>query len=81
MLWSCFASVPGTFFDVTSAQKRANGGHGAKGMSLLFPDGHSQFAPYTSLQPTSLPVTSDPAYNFDWTILPAPGLQGADLNR
>jgi prepilin-type N-terminal cleavage/methylation domain-containing protein len=78
---ACFASVPGTFFDVTSAQKRANGGHGATGMSLLFVDAHSQFAQYRILQPTSPPGSADPDYNFDWTVLPAPGLQGADLNR
>lgn len=78
---ACFASVPGTFFDVTTAQKRANGGHGPTGMSLLYPDTHSQFAQYRILQPTSPPGTGDPVYNFDWTTLPAPGLQGADLNK
>jgi len=78
---ACFASVPGTFFDITSAQKRANGSHGATGMSLLFVDGHSQFAKYKVLQPTANMTSSDPVYNFDWTILPAAGLQGADLNR
>ncbi len=78
---ACFASVPGRFFDVTSAPKRANGGHGAAGMSLLFVDGHSQFAQYRLLQRTDGATTGDPVYNFDWTVLPALGLQGADLNR
>jgi prepilin-type N-terminal cleavage/methylation domain-containing protein len=77
---ACCASVPGTFFDITSAARRANGSHGAAGMSLLFVDGHSQFARYVILQPTSY-SGSDPAYNFDWTWTPGPGLQGADLNR
>jgi hypothetical protein len=78
---ACFASVPGKFFDVTSAQKTASGGHGSTGMSLLFVDGHSQFAQYKILQPTSVSAGGDPVYNFDWTALPGPGLQGADLNR
>jgi prepilin-type N-terminal cleavage/methylation domain-containing protein len=78
---ACFASVPGKFFDITSSQNRANGGHGAKGMSLLFVDGHSQYAQYKILQPTSSGAGGDPVYNFDWTVLPAPGLRGADLNR
>jgi len=77
---ACFASVPGTYFDVVSAAARSHGGHGPKGMSLLFPDGHSQYAFYRNLQSTSV-SGGDPAYNFDWTVLPAPGLQGADLNR
>ena len=77
---ACFASLPGTYFDVVSAATRANGGHSPKGMSLLFPDGHSQFALYVNLQPTSGSGTSA-AYNFDWTYLPGLGLQGADLNQ
>jgi len=72
---SCFASLPGTFFDVTSAQARTHGGHGAKGMSLLMVDSHSQFVPWTKLNPTSY-NGADPNYNFDWT---AGGLTGADL--
>ncbi len=76
---ACFASIPGTYFDVTSAATRANGGHGPNGMSLLFPDGHSQYAAYVNLQPISgTGVNAD--YNFDLTVLPGPGLQGADLN-
>lgn len=77
---ACFASVPGTYFDVVSAATRANGGHSPIGMSLLFPDGHSQYARYVSLQPTSGSGASV-AYNFDWTYLPGLGLQGADLNQ
>lgn len=77
---ACFASVPGKYFDITSAQRRAAGGHGPKGMSLLFVDGHTQYAHYSALQPTSM-NGSDPVYNFDWTVQPGPGLQGADLNR
>jgi prepilin-type N-terminal cleavage/methylation domain-containing protein len=78
---ACFASVPGKMFDITSASARANGGHGSAGMSLLFVDGHSQFAQYKILQRTDNSTSGDPVYNFDWTILPGPGLQGADLNR
>ncbi|MBI4325137.1 MAG: type II secretion system protein [Chloroflexi bacterium] len=74
-LRACFASVPGKFFDVTSAQNRANGGHGRQGMSLLFVDSHSQSARWSQLQPTSY-NGADPVYNFDWT---AGGLKGADL--
>jgi prepilin-type N-terminal cleavage/methylation domain-containing protein len=72
---ACFASVPGKFFDVTSARARSYGGHGPKGMSLLFVDSHSQFAPWSQLNPTSA-NGSDPVYNFDWT---AGGLRGMDL--
>jgi len=80
-LRACFASVPGKFFDVTSAAKRAAGGHGASGMSLLFVDGHAQYASYRVLQRTDGATTGDPQYNFDWTVLPSPGLRGADLVR
>jgi prepilin-type N-terminal cleavage/methylation domain-containing protein len=72
---ACFASLPGTFFDVTTTRARQNGGHGVKGMSLLFVDGHSQFPHWQQLNPTSYSGT-DPAYNFDWTLN---GLHGADL--
>jgi prepilin-type N-terminal cleavage/methylation domain-containing protein len=78
---ACFASVPGTFFDVITVKTRANGGHARDGMALLFVDGHSQFAKYKILQPTGNLTSGDPNYNFDWTVLPAPGLKGADLNR
>ena len=72
---ACFASVPGTYFDVNSARVRQNGGHGVKGMCLLFVDSHSQFPRWQQLNPTSYNGT-DPAYNFDWTMN---GLRGGDL--
>ncbi|MCX6931026.1 MAG: prepilin-type N-terminal cleavage/methylation domain-containing protein [Verrucomicrobia bacterium] len=72
---ACFASVPGTYFDVNSARVRQNGGHGVKGMCLLFVDSHSQFPRWQQLNPTSYNGT-DPAYNFDWTLN---GLRGGDL--
>ena len=72
---ACFASLPGTYFDVTTARVRQNGGHGTKGMSLLFVDSHSQFPRWQQLIPTSYNGT-DPAYNFDWTLN---GLRGGDL--
>lgn len=75
-LRACFASVAGKYFDVISADLRRNGGHGEKGMSLLFVDGHSQFARWQRLNPTSYKGV-EPVYNFDWTY---EGLNGADLN-
>ncbi|MBM3879524.1 MAG: type II secretion system protein [Verrucomicrobia bacterium] len=73
---SCFASMPATgFFDVTTAALRRKGGHGEKGMSLLFVDGHTQFPRWEHLNPTSYNGT-EPNYNFDWT---RDGLRGADL--
>ena len=49
------------------------GGHGPKGLSLMFVDGHSQIAFYTKLNPGTL---KDEPYNLDWTD---GGLKGADL--
>ncbi len=72
---SCFASVPGKFFDITSAERRSYGGHGPKGMALLFVDSHSQFARWEQLNPTSY-NGAVPVYNFDWTDK---GLGGRDL--
>lgn len=72
---ACFASVPGKYFDTVSAQARAFGGHGPKGISLLFVDGHSQFTPWSQLNPTSY-NGKDPVFNFDWTQR---GLGGSDL--
>ena len=71
----CFASTPDTAFDIYL--DTPTGGHGRKGMALLFVDGHSQFANYRQLDP---PVVVDgrPRYNFDWT---KGGLTGADLTR
>ena len=68
----CFASTPNSAFDIYL--DTPTGGHGRKGMSLLFVDGHSQFANYRQLAPTGSP----PTYNFDWTV---GGLTGADLTR
>jgi prepilin-type N-terminal cleavage/methylation domain-containing protein len=74
---ACFASQLGsaTVFDVTSASQRNRGGHGANGMVLLLVDGHSQFARWPQLNPTSY-NGKDPVYNFDWT---RNGLKGGDL--
>ena len=71
----CFASTPGTAFDIY--MDTPTGGHGRKGMALLFVDGHSQFASYRHLDPP-LVVDGKPSYNFDWT---KGGLTGADLVR
>lgn len=71
----CFASSPNSAFDIY--QGTLTGGHGTKGMSLLFVDGHSQFALYQNLNHT---FTEGPKkiYNLDWTV---GGLSGADLVR
>jgi len=69
----CFASTPGKVFDIV--KNTPTGGHGPRGMSLLFVDGHSEFAPYDRLYPT-LVVNGKPTYNLDWT---AGGLAGEDL--
>ena len=54
-----------------SAGSTAIVGHGTKGLSLMFVDGHAQFTFYTKLYPGTLQ-----SYNLDWTD---GGLQGADL--
>jgi hypothetical protein len=69
----CFASTPNSAYDVVN--NSATGGHGRKGMLLLFVDGHSQFAPYSTLNPTFVSGGQN-IYNLDWT---AEGLKGADL--
>ena len=71
----CFASTPDTAFDIYL--DTPTGGHGRKGMALLFVDGHSQFANYRQLDPPVV-VDGKPRYNFDWT---KGGLTGADLTR
>ena len=58
----CFASSPNT---VTTT------GHGTKGMSLMFVDGHAQFPTYKQLN-----LDMYGTYNLDWTV---GGLKGADL--
>ncbi|MCX6923763.1 MAG: prepilin-type N-terminal cleavage/methylation domain-containing protein [Verrucomicrobia bacterium] len=75
VIGECFASKRGTIpINTTGTNVSANGGvHGNKGLSLLFVDGHSQFARYRDLNPTSVGF-----FNFDWTVN---GLAGADLLR
>ena len=72
-LCPCFASTAKDAFDVTSGSP--SGGHGRNGMVLLFVEGHSQFAKYLELNPTSV-TAGGKTYNLDWT---AGGLTGADL--
>jgi prepilin-type N-terminal cleavage/methylation domain-containing protein len=71
----CFASSPNSAFDIYL--DTPTGGHGRKGMALLFVDAHSQFANYRQLDPPVV-VNGKPSYNFDWTV---GGLTGADLVR
>ena len=71
----CFASSPNSAFDIY--QGTPTGGHGSKGMSLLFVDGHSQFALYLNLNNPFVDGTKK-VYNLDWTV---GGLSGADLAR
>jgi prepilin-type N-terminal cleavage/methylation domain-containing protein len=69
----CFASSPNSAFDIYL--DTPTGGHGRKGMALLFADAHSQFANYRQLDPPVM-AGGKPSYNFDWT---RGGLTGADL--
>ena len=69
----CFASTAGSAYDIVNGTP--TGGHGTKGMILLFVDAHSQFAPYRTLIPT-FQSGGQGIYNLDWT---AGGLTGADL--
>ena len=69
----CFASTPNSAYDVVNSTP--TGGHGRKGMLLLFVDTHSQFAAYRALNPTFVSAGQG-IYNLDWT---AGGLTGADL--
>src|SRR5437899_8798739 len=71
----CFASSPKMVFDIY--QGTPTGGHGPKGMSLLFVDGHSQFALYQNLNNTFTDGAKK-IYNLDWTV---GGLSGMDLVR
>ena len=75
VLGECFGSRRGSIpISSTGTYVSANGGvHGNTGLSLLFVDGHSQFARYRDLIPTSVGF-----FNFDWTVN---GLKGADLAR
>lgn len=69
----CFASTPNSAYDVTGGSP--TGGHGIRGMALLFADGHSEFASYAQLIPT-FTNSGQKIYNLDWT---AGGLSGGDL--
>jgi prepilin-type N-terminal cleavage/methylation domain-containing protein len=71
----CFASTPNMVYDVTL--DTPTGGHGTKGMALLFVDGHAQFALYRNLN-NPFVNGSQKIYNLDWTV---GGLSGADLLR
>ena len=75
VMGECFASKSGAVpVDSTGVYVSPNSGaHGSKGLSLLFVDGHAQFARYIELNPTSVGF-----FNFDWTVN---GLAGADLAR
>jgi hypothetical protein len=69
----CFASSPNSAYDILD--NTPTGGHGRKGMLLLFADAHSQFANYRQLNPTFFDGARG-IYNLDWT---KGGLAGADL--
>ena len=71
----CFASTLNSAYDIY--QDTPTGGHGTKGISLLFVDGHSQFALYRDLNNPFVDGTKK-IYNLDWTV---GGLSGADLAR
>jgi hypothetical protein len=73
VLGECFASKKGKIPPSSSGTyvSTNSGAHGTKGLSLLFVDGHSQFATYKNLLPTTVGF-----YNFDWTLN---GLAGVDL--
>ena len=81
VIFQCAASTKGTTF--AFEENSPTGGHGPKGMSLLFVDGHAQFPRYRQLNATWGPGTANPTggnvkiYNMDWTV---GGLSGADLN-
>ncbi len=69
----CFASTAGTAFDVR--KNSTTGGHGQKGMALLFVEGHTEFSLYEKL---NAPLRDGTVliYNLDWTV---GGLAGEDL--
>lgn len=69
----CFASSLNSAYDILD--NTPTGGHGTKGMLLLFVDAHSQFANYRQLNPTFFNAGRG-IFNLDWT---AGGLAGADL--
>jgi len=69
----CFASTKGRWHEIFKGTESS--GHGPRGMSLLFVDGHSEFAVYDRLNHTSR-EGQKLIYNLDWT---AGGLRGEDL--
>ena len=69
----CFASTKSKWNDIRKGT--ASSGHGPKGMSLLFVDGHSEFALYDRLNATGK-EGGVLVYNLDWTV---GGLGGEDL--
>ena len=69
----CFASSKGKWNDIFKGT--TSSGHGPMGLSLLFVDGHSEFALYDRLNYTHKDGAKQ-IYNLDWT---AGGLSGEDL--
>src|ERR1035437_3702682 len=64
----CFATSPGKD-PFNNNENTPTGGHGFKGMVLLFVDGHSQFALYKKLNPDGYSPNAHPwTYNLDWTV-------------
>jgi len=75
VIGECFASKLGTIpYSGTGIYVSTNSdAHSRNGLSLLFVDGHAQFARFLQLNPTT-----DGLFNFDWTLN---GLSGVDLAR
>ena len=69
----CFASTRDKWNDIRKGT--ASSGHGPRGMSLLFVEGHSEFALYERLNAPFKDGTTL-LYNLDWTV---GGLGGEDL--
>jgi prepilin-type N-terminal cleavage/methylation domain-containing protein/prepilin-type processing-associated H-X9-DG protein len=69
----CFASSPGGVY--APYLQTPSYGHGTKGMSLLFADGHAEFVKYERLNHTEV-NNGQKSYNLQWT---AGGLSGQDL--
>ncbi len=69
----CFASAKGKWNDIYKGT--SSSGHGPSGLSLLFVDGHSEFALYDRLNAPFREGTRL-VYNLDWTV---GGLAGEDL--
>lgn len=69
----CFASSKGKWNNVQ--KNTASSAHGARGMMLLFVDGHSELAAYERLN-APFREGATLIYNLDWTV---GGLSGQDL--